>query len=88
MSFDIMSIIAYIAGLLLTYVFCRIFIRPIKWLLKTTLNGILGGIILLLFKFLGGFIGLSITVNPVTALITGFLGLPGAILVIVLQHIL
>lgn len=88
MSFDIMSILAYVAGLLLTIVFCRIFIRPIKWIMKAILNGILGGLILAAVNYVGGFAGFTVIINPVSALISGFLGIPGVALVIILQYIL
>ncbi|TAH59535.1 MAG: pro-sigmaK processing inhibitor BofA, partial [Gottschalkiaceae bacterium] len=63
-------------------------IIPIKYLLKLIINGITGGILLLLVNLLGGFVGISVAINPVTALIAGFLGVPGVILLIVLQYIL
>ena len=87
MSFDIMSISAYVAGLVLIFVFCKIFTRPIKWVLKAIVNGLIGGGLLLLAKFLGSFIGLTVTINPLSALIAGFLGLPGVILVLIIQNI-
>ena len=88
MSFDVMSILAYVAGLLLVFVFCRIFIRPIRWFLKVTLNGILGGLILAAINFVGGFAGITLVINPFSALMAGFLGIPGIILVVLLQYIL
>lgn len=39
-------------------------------------------------QFLGDFIGLSIVINPVTAVVTGLLGVPGVILLVILQAIL
>ena len=44
--FDTLSIIAYVVGLVLLYILCKIFIRPIRWLFKIVLNGIIGGLIL------------------------------------------
>ena len=88
MIFDTMSIMAYAVGLVLIYVFCRIFIRPIKWLAKCLINGVLGGLILAAVNFVGGFAGMYVIINPLTSLISGFLGVPGVLLVIVLQYIL
>jgi len=86
MSFDFMSIFAYLAGLAIIYIFFRIIFGKVKWFFKAIVNGLIGGVSLLLVKFLGGFVGLSVTVNPLSALLAGFLGLPGVILVIVLQN--
>lgn len=88
MIFDTMSILAYAVGLVLIYVFCRIFIKPIKWLAKFVINGVLGGLILAAVNFVGGFAGMYVIINPLTSLISGFLGVPGVLLVIVLQYIL
>ncbi len=88
MVFDTMSIIAYIVGLILLYVLCWIFIRPLKWLFKLLLNGILGGLILAAINFFGSFAGLHIVINPLSALITGLLGVPGVVLIVILQFIL
>lgn len=88
MILDTMSIIAYVVGLILLYVCCWIFIKPLKWLLRLMLNGILGGLILAAVNFIGSFAGIHITINPLTALITGLLGVPGVVLIIILQFVL
>lgn len=88
MVFDTMSIIAYVVGLILIYVCCWIFIRPLKWLFKLLFNGVLGGLILVAINFIGSFAGLHITINPLSALITGLLGVPGVVLIVILQFIL
>jgi len=88
MAFDFLSILAYVAGLLLTYVFCRIFIRPLRWLFKGILNGLIGGLILAAVNFVGGFAGLTIVITPLSALLAGCLGIPGVILVALIQYIL
>lgn len=88
MHFDITSILAYMAGLVMVFVFCRIFIKPIRWMLKLIINGILGGLILAAVNFAGGFAGITVIINPLSALISGLLGVPGVILVIILQYLL
>ncbi len=88
MIFDTMSILAYVAGLVITVVFCRIFIKPISKLFRLLINGLIGGFILAAVNFVGGFAGITVNINPLTALIAGLLGLPGVILVIILQYIL
>lgn len=84
MHFDFTSIAAYISGLILILVFGRIFIRPIKWLIRLILNGLLGGFVLVLLKF----IGFPIAANPLSCLFIALLGFPGIILVILLQFFL
>ncbi len=87
MHFDTTSILAYSAGLVLLVIFCRIFIKPIKWVLKLFINGVLGGLILAAVNFVGGFAGITVIINPLSALLSGLLGVPGIILVVILQYI-
>ena len=82
------SIFAYAIGLLLVFVLCRIFIKPLKWVFKLGLSGVFGGLILAAINFAGGFAGISVTVSPLAALIAGTLGFPGVVLVIALQYLI
>ncbi|NLK44363.1 MAG: pro-sigmaK processing inhibitor BofA [Tissierellia bacterium] len=82
------TILYYIIGLFLLYLLGLLLVWPIKKIVKLIFNGILGGIILLIFNFIGKFFGLSIAINPLNAIIVGFLGVPGVILLLVLQVIL
>lgn len=82
------TIVYYGIGLLLLYILGIILVWPLKKILKLIANGVLGGITLLLFNFIGGFFGLNIIINPLNAIIVGFLGVPGVILLLILQIIL
>ncbi|ADD01370.1 pro-sigmaK processing inhibitor BofA family protein [Thermoanaerobacter sp. CM-CNRG TB177] len=86
-SIEYNIIIAYLIGLFLLYFLGWLLVVPKKFLLKIIINGIIGGLILLIINLLGKSIGLYIAINPVTALVAGFLGIPGIILLIILQYI-
>jgi inhibitor of the pro-sigma K processing machinery len=81
-------ILAYALGLILLYVVGWLLLVPLKIILKFIYNGIIGGIILWVLNLVGGLIGVTVAINPVTALIVGFLGIPGVILLLLLQFIL
>jgi inhibitor of the pro-sigma K processing machinery len=85
---DYAAILAYAFGLLLLYVVGRVLIMPLKIVIKLVYNALIGGVILLLLNFIGGYFGLHIALNPVTALVVGFLGVPGVIMLLILQYIL
>lgn len=85
---DFAAILAYAVGLILLYIVGRILIMPLKIIMKLVFNALIGGITLLLLNFLGGYIGLHIALNPVTAIIAGFLGVPGIIMLLILKYIL
>lgn len=82
-------ILAYVFGLVLLYLLGWVFIISTKLLIKLIINSVLGAIFLIIFNLTAGtFFDFSIGVNPVNALIVGFLGIPGMLLLIVLKLIL
>ena len=85
MQMDYAAILAYAFGLLLLYVVGRDLIVPLKIVIRLVYNALIGGVVLLLLNFIGGYFGLHIALNPVTALIVGFLGVPGIIMLLVLH---
>lgn len=82
------TIVAYAVALLLMYALGWLLFVPLKYLWKLLLNGILGGLLLFVINLVGGFFGINIAINPITALISGFLGIPGVALLLLLQMIL
>jgi len=86
-AIELNVVIAYVFGLILLYLVGWVLLVPIKMILKLIYNGILGGITLIVINFIGGFIGIHIGVNPITALTAGVLGIPGVILLLALQYI-
>ena len=83
----ILAIMALFAIGLLIGVF-KLFRKPIKTILKLLIHIVSGFILLFVFNYLGGFIGLSLGINWVTAVIAGVLGVPGVILLLVIKYIL
>ncbi|QSZ27407.1 pro-sigmaK processing inhibitor BofA family protein [Aceticella autotrophica] len=87
LSIEYNIIIAYVVGLFLLYILGWLLVVPRKFLLRLILNGIFGAVILNFLDIAGKSFGLYVGINPVTALIAGFLGIPGIILLIILQYI-
>ncbi|MCR4430466.1 MAG: pro-sigmaK processing inhibitor BofA family protein [Tepidanaerobacteraceae bacterium] len=88
MHIDYSTAIAYAFGLILIYIVGRVLLAPLRIVLKLVYNALIGGIILVILNFFGSHFGLSIAVNPITALIVGFLGVPGIIILFVVKYIL
>ena len=61
------------------------FLWPLKIILKLVLNSLIGGAAILVINALGAPFGIVIPLNALNAVITGILGLPGAILLILLN---
>lgn len=60
---------------------------PLKKIIKLILNIVLGLVMILLVNVFGTSIGLSIPFNFVTAAISGILGIPGVIVLVILHYI-
>ena len=60
-------------------------IKLLKWPLKILINGILGIILLYISNIVGSYIGFVLPINAISALVEGFLGIPGIIFLILFQ---
>lgn len=77
------NIITYLACICFLFIFGRIFIVPIKKVLKLVINSILGGITIYIINLIGANFGFHIGLNFFTSIILGLLGLPGVVCLIV-----
>ena len=82
------NIIAFIAGLFLLFIVGKVFIVPIKTIAKFILNSILGGVVIFIINFIGGYFGFHIGLNIITSVFVGLLGIPGAVVVILIKLLL
>ena len=81
-------IASFAVGLALVCFTGYLLLVPMRFLWRLLAGGVLGALALLAVNFVGGFFGFSISINPYTAMAVGFLGLPGAVLVVLLQSLL
>ena len=86
MQFETAQLVfAVVFILFLVLIVTRILVKPLRLLAKLLFNSIVGLLMLLGFNLIGNLFGMMIPVNLVTILLTGFLGVPGLILLIILQ---
>jgi inhibitor of the pro-sigma K processing machinery len=76
---------AILIPILLLFLLLRLMALPLRWFWKLSVNSACGFASLVLLNSLSGFTGLMFPVNAVTALIAGFLGLPGIAALAVVQ---
>ena len=79
------TILVYVLAVLGICLIAKIFSAPIKIIMKLLINALVGGIALIVINFIGGFFGFHIDLNFISALITGALGVPGIIILLILQ---
>lgn len=88
MVVDTNTIITYVACIFFLFIFGRIFILPLKSILKLILNSLLGGVLIYIINTIGAVFNFHIGLNIVTAIFVGLLGLPGSILLVILKLII
>ena len=85
---ELNAVIMFITCIICLFIFGKIFIWPLKNILKLVFNSILGGILIYVINLIGMNFGFHIGLNLVTATTVGVLGVPGAILLVILKIIL
>ena len=88
MSIELNVLVSFAVALVVIYLIGRAFVLPIKLVGKLLINGVIGGVMLVVINIIGGIFGISIAINPLTALIAGLLGIPGVAMLLLLQIIL
>ena len=79
------NLITYLACICFLFIFVKVFIVPIKKILKLVINSILGGITIYLINLIGGTFGFHIGLNIFTSVLVGLLGLPGAVCLVIVK---
>ncbi len=79
------NIITYLACICFIFIFGRIFIVPLKKILKLVLNSVFGGLVIFIINLIGANFGFHIGLNFFTSILIGLLGLPGVVCLIVVK---
>ena len=85
---DSNNIIAYIACMFFLFIFGKIFIVPVKTIFKLIINSALGGLTIFIINLIGSLWGFHIGLNLITSIFVGVLGIPGAIVIVIIKLIL
>ena len=82
------QLLSALVPVLLIFILLRIIAAQVRLAVKVLLNSACGFACLWLLNWISGFTGIFFPINPITALIAGFLGLPGIGLLAAAQWIL
>lgn len=85
-SLTLQDIIMILIGLILAVILLRLIFGSIKKIGGLIVNSILGAIVLMIINFFGAYVGISVSVNLITAIITGIFGIPGIVFLIIFQN--
>lgn len=82
------SIIAFLACVSVLFIFGKILVLPIKKFLKLLMNSVLGGILIYIINIVGASFNFHIGLNLGTSIFIGILGVPGAMLLVILKFMM
>ncbi len=77
-----------VCGVLLLALLIKLIRTPLRWALKLLLHALIGFVALFLLNFFGSLIGLELDLNWFNALVTGLLGVPGVLLLLLFKYLL
>lgn len=81
-------IIVAVIAVIFLLLFFKILGSSLKWILKLLLNAVTGFMILFLVNIVGGIIGIGLDLNWINALVAGFFGAPGVVVLLVIKYLL
>ncbi|MDW7650856.1 MAG: pro-sigmaK processing inhibitor BofA family protein [Bacillota bacterium] len=85
---DLNVALAVVFGVFVLYFVGRMLVGPARFALRVILTGVVGSVALLIFNLVAGFFSFAIGINAVTALVVGYMGLPGLFMLVLLQRML
>lgn len=83
--YSILMLAAVAVGI---FLLVKVLSAPIRWIFKLLINAGLGFVALWILNFFGDFVGLYLEPSFLHCLVVGFLGVPGVILLVVLQFLI
>lgn len=83
---NLTTLVAFALGVMILCIVLKIISFPIKMIIKLVINAVVGGAVLFLINYFGATIGFTLDINWLSALIVGVLGVPGVIIVAILQY--
>ena len=82
MGLQIGVLLTYAGAIIMIFIIGKIFLWPIKMILKLIASSLIAGFCILLINTLFAGAGIFIPLNPVTALTAGVLGVPGLVMLL------
>ena len=85
---DFTMILPILIGVAVLFIVLKLLALPMKIIIQLVINGLVGGLVIFIVNLIGANFGFMIDLTWITALIVGFLGVPGVVIVTILQFIL
>lgn len=77
--------ITFVIAIAVLFIILKVLSLPMKIIIKLVINGVIGGITIWIINLIGANFGFTIALNWITALIVGIFGIPGAVILAIIQ---
>lgn len=81
----ITTVLPFLGVLLAVFIVLKILSAPFKLIIKVILNGLIGGIIIYVINLVGANFNFVLPLEWWSSILVGILGIPGAIILILIQ---
>ncbi|HZK25204.1 MAG TPA: pro-sigmaK processing inhibitor BofA family protein [Oscillospiraceae bacterium] len=85
---DLNLVVAAIFGLFMLYYLGKALATPARVVVRVLVTGVVGVALLFIFNLVAGLFSMKIGINAITALVVGYMGLPGLAMLVVIQTFL
>lgn len=82
---DLSVVLPFLGALLVLYIILKILALPVKIIIKLLVNGLIGGVIIFAINYIGASFGFVLPLEWWSAILVGILGIPGAIILVLIQ---
>lgn len=82
------SILFIIVAVILLFLLVKLISAPVRLAVKLGLHALMGFVALFLFNFFGSTVGLTLELSWLNAIVTGLLGVPGVVVLLLIQFLL
>lgn len=81
-------ILPFLGVVIVLFVILKILALPMKLIIKLVINGLIGGLIIWIVNAIGANFGFMLPLNWITAIVVGIFGIPGVIVLAILQFLI
>lgn len=78
-------VLAFAACIAILLIFGKSFAMPLKFIIKLIVNSLLGALLIFIINLVGTSFNFHIGLNIANSIVVGILGIPGAVLLILLK---
>lgn len=82
----LMSILPFLIAMVVLFVILKLVSMPFKVVIRFLLNSVLGGLVILVINYIGTSYGVGIGLNVFTSIFVGITGLPGVLVLFLLNY--